>query len=105
MNISGILVVVPPAQTQATIERLQDLPGIDVHHIDAVSGRIVITQEAESIPAEIDGLKRIRALPDIILAEMSYHYFGDDAESMDAIPTELEEESLDTDRVPSYLNE
>ena len=105
MNISGILVVVPPAQTQATIERLQDLPGIDVHHIDAVSGRIVITQEAESIPAEIDGLKRIRDLPDIILAEMSYHYFGDDAEVLDGIPPELEEESLDNVRVPPYLNE
>lgn len=105
MNISGILVVVPPERTRATIERLQDMAGIDVHHIDAASGRIVITQEAESIPAEIDGLKRIRALPDIILAEMSYHYFGDDAESVDAIPTELEEEGLDTARVPPYLNE
>ena len=105
MNISGILVFVPPVHTRATIDRLQALPGIEVHHSEAESGRIVITQEAESIPDEIDGLKRIRALPDIILAEMSYHYFGDDAESMDAIPTELEEESLDTDRVPSYLNE
>ena len=105
MNISGILVVVPPVHTRATIDRLQALPGIEVHHSEAESGRIVITQEAESIPDEIDGLKRIRALPDIILAEMSYHYFGDDAESMDAIPTELEEESLDTTRVPPYLNE
>jgi nitrate reductase NapD len=105
MNISGILVVVPPVHTQATIDRLQALPGIEVHHTDADSGRIVITQEAETIAAEIDGLKRIRALPEIILAEMSYHYFGDDAESVDAIPTELEEEGLDTGRVPPYLNE
>jgi nitrate reductase NapD len=105
MNISGILVVVPPERTRATIERLQDMAGIDVHHIDAASGRIVITQEAESIPAEIDGLKRIRALPDIILAEMSYHYFGEDAEVLDGIPPELEDEGLDPGRVPPYLNE
>jgi nitrate reductase NapD len=105
MNISGILVVVPPEHTGETIDRLQSLPGIEVHHTDAASGRIVITQEAETIPAEIEGLKRIRALPDIILAEMSYHYFGDDAESVDAIPTELEKESLDTARVPPYLSE
>ena len=105
MNISGILVVTLPEHTGNIIEQLQRLPGIDIHHIDAATGRIVITQEAESIPAEIDGLKRIRALPDIILAEMSYHYFGDDTESVDAIPTELEEESLDTGRVPPYLNE
>ena len=105
MNISGILVVVPPQRTEATVEHLKSLPGIDVHHIDAASGRIVITQEAESIPAEVDGLKRIRALPDIILAEMSYHYFGEDSELLDAIPPELEDESLDTARVPPYLNE
>jgi nitrate reductase NapD len=105
MNISGILVVVPPEHTRATIDRLQALPGIDVHHTDAASGRIVITQEAENITAEIDGLKRIRALPDIILAEMSYHYFGEDAESPDTIPPELEDESLDAARVPPYLNE
>ena len=105
MNISGILVVVPPVHTRATIDRLQALPGIEVHHSEAESGRIVITQEAESIPDEIDGLKRIRALPDIILAEMSYHYFGEDAESPDTIPPEFEDESLDTARVPPYLNE
>ena len=105
MNISGILVVVPPKHTRVTIDRLQALPGIEVHHIDAASGRIVITQEAESIPAEIDGLKRIRALPDIILAEMSYHYFGEDAEVLDGIPPELDEENLDSARVPPYLND
>ena len=105
MNISGILVMVPPEGTQATIERLQALSGIDVHHIDAASGRIVITQEAESIAAEIDGLKRIRALPDIILAEMSYHYFGEDAELLETIPPELEDEGLDTEAVPPFLNE
>lgn len=105
MNISGILVVVPPERTRATIERLQDMAGIDVHHIDAASGRIVITQEAESIPAEIDGLKRIRALPGIILAEMSYHNFEDDTELLDAIPAELDDEDPGRAGIPAFLNE
>ena len=101
MNISGILVVVLPEHTRATIDRLQALQGIDVHHTDAASGRIVITQEAESIPAEIDGLKRIRALPGIILAEMSYHNFEDDNELIDAIPADLDDDV----NIPAYLNE
>lgn len=105
MNISGILVVVAPEQTQATIARLQALPGIDVHHVDAAGGRIVITQEAATIADEVAGLKRIRTLPGIVLAEMSYHYFEDDPQVLDGIPAELDDEGLDSTQVPGYLND
>ena len=105
MNISGILVIVSPQRVTSMVEHLNGLDGIDVHHIEAATGRIVITQEAESIHAEVDGLKRIRALPGIILAEMSYHNFEDDKELLDAIPAELDDESLDTVNIPAYLNE
>ena len=104
MNISGILVVTTPEHTGNTVETLQGLPGIDVHHVDAATGRIVITQEAETISAEVDGLRRIRALPHIVLAEMSYHNFEEDRELIDGIPAELEDENLDTASVPDYLN-
>ena len=104
MNISGILVVTAPEHTGNTIETLQGLPGIDVHHVDAATGRIVITQEAETIRAEIEGLKRIRALPHITLAEMSYHNFEEDRELIDAIPDDLDDEDPETVKVPDYLN-
>jgi nitrate reductase NapD len=104
MNISGILVIVSPQRVESTVERLNRLDGIDVHHIDAATGRIVITQEAGSIREEVEGLKRIRALPGIILAEMSYHNFEDDTELLQGIPAELDEENLDAARVPEYLN-
>lgn len=104
MNISGILVITSPEHTGTISEQLQSLAGIDVHHVDAATGRIVITQEADSISAEIDGLKRIRALPHIVLAEMSYHNFEEDRELIDAIPAELDDEALDTVKVPDYLN-
>jgi nitrate reductase NapD len=104
MNISGILVITSPEHTGTICEQLQSLDGIDVHHVDAATGRIVITQEADSISAEIDGLKRIRALPHIVLAEMSYHNFEEDRELIDAIPAELDDEALDTVKVPDYLN-
>ena len=105
MNISGILVITSPEHTDNVIEQLQNLAGIDVHYVDAAAGRIVITQEAESISAEVDGLKRIRALPHISLAEMSCHYFEEDRELLDAIPAELDDEALESASVPACLNE
>ena len=101
MNISGILVVVSPQRVDSMIELLQQMDGIDVHHIDAATGRIVITQEAATIRDEVDGLKRIQALPGIILAEMSYHNFEDDSELLQGIPEDLD----DTDNVPACLKE
>jgi nitrate reductase NapD len=105
MNISGILVVTAPDNMDATVARLQQMEGIDVHHTDAPTGRIIITQEAETIHDEVDGLKQIRTLPGIILAEMSYHHFEEDHSNADQLPEELDDESLDTQQVPRYLNE
>jgi nitrate reductase NapD len=105
MNISGILVVTSPEHSGKVTERLQNMTGIDIHYSDVETGRIVITQEAASISAEVDGLKRIRALPDVILAEMSCHYFEDDRELMDAIPAEHGDEVLDEGHIPTYLKE
>ena len=105
MNISGILVIVSPERVDSMVEELNQLDGIDVHHIDASTGRIVITQEAATISDEVDGLKRIRALPGIILAEMSYHNFEDDTELLEGIPAELDDECLENTRVPAFLND
>ena len=105
MNISGILVVTSPEHTGNVSEQLQRLAGIDIHYVDAATGRIVITQEAASISAEIDGLKAIRALPHIVLAEMSCHYFEEDRELVDAIPPELDDEGLESGSVPGCLQE
>jgi len=105
MNISGILVIVAPQRVESMVDHLNGLDGIDVHHIEATTGRIVVTQEAETINDEVDGLKRIRALPGIILAEMSYHNFEEDKELVNAIPAELDDENLDAASVPAFLNE
>ena len=105
MNISGILVVVAPQWTESTCASLSALPGIEVHHVEATNGRIVITQEATSISAEIEGLKRIRALPGIILAEMSYHNFEEDGELLDNILSGRDDAPAESFDVPGYLNE
>lgn len=80
MNLSAILVLVPPDQLDASIEHLNTLPGIEVHYTDAATGRLIAVQEAESVGAEVDGLRRIQNQPYVRLAEMVNHYFEDDPE-------------------------
>lgn len=80
MNISGILVVVPPDRMDPTVDALNALAGVSVHYRDDGTGRIVVTQEAESTAAEVAGLERIQALPHVIFAELVYHYVGDGAD-------------------------
>jgi len=94
MNLSGIVVVVPAAHVEAAIGALGQLPGVEVHHTDRATGRIVVTQQATSVGAEVEGLRRIQALPNVILAEMVYHYFESQEEQSRApnpVPRSLEE--------------
>jgi nitrate reductase NapD len=103
MNVSGILVVVLAEHVSSSIDSLGRLNGVEVHHCDRKTGRIIVTQEAETIQAEVDGLKRIKALPHVILAEMVYHCFEEDSELSDNVPPELDEhEGLSN--VPSLLD-
>jgi nitrate reductase NapD len=63
-----------------------------VHHTDPRTGRIIVTQEGRSVGAEVEGLQRIKALPDVILAEMVHHHFEEDRELIAEIPSELQNE-------------
>lgn len=78
MNVSGILVVVPVAELDRAVAALSALPGVDVHHTHRAKGKIIVTQEAESVAEEVEGLKRIKALSSVILAEMVHHNFEDE---------------------------
>ena len=90
----------------AVREQLDSLEGVDVHQHDPASGRIIITLEAEDVTGEVEGLKRIKALPDIVLAEMVYHFFEDDRQPVSALPPELEEvDGLDRVQVPATLRD
>jgi nitrate reductase cytochrome c-type subunit len=103
VNISGILVVAPVDRVDTVIEALEALPGVDVHHIDRPTGRIVVTQEAPTVHDEVEGLKRIKAVPHVVLAEMVHHHLADDEEVLAAIPSGLREAR--GPRIPSFLIE
>ncbi len=90
MNLSGILVITAPDQVEACMAQLNALPGVDVHHSDIASGKIVATQEAEKTEDEVEGLKRIKALPGVLMAEMVYHYFEEDKALEAQMPADLD---------------
>jgi nitrate reductase NapAB chaperone NapD len=77
MNLSGILVVAAVEHVDTVLANLAALDGIEIHQCDRASGRIVIVQEAPDVGAEIAGFSRIRALPNVLSADLVCHYFGD----------------------------
>jgi nitrate reductase NapAB chaperone NapD len=77
-NLSGILVVAAAERVEAVRAALEAFPGVDVHQVDRETGRMVVTQEAPDVPAEVAGLKRIQSLPDVVMAEMVVHWFEGD---------------------------
>lgn len=80
MNLSGILVVVTPRRMAEAIGRLNALPGVEVHHSDSATGKIVVTQEAPTVEDEVEGLRRIQMLPHVLVAEMVRHHLDDGGE-------------------------
>lgn len=106
MNLSGILVVAKPEWQASVVEALGGLPGVEVHQVDEATGRIIAIQEAGDIHAEIEGVKRIKALPHVVMAEMVYHYIAEDDKKYEEIPPELvEQEQGEACTVPAYLND
>jgi len=106
VNLSGILVVAQPENREQVVVALNALEGVEVHQVEEATGRIVAVQEADDIHAEIEGVKRIKALPHVIMAEMVYHYLAEDERIYEAMPPELieQQDGFETCAVPAYLN-
>ncbi len=83
------------------------MPGVEVHHIDRENNKLIVVQEAEAIHKEVDGLKKIKKLPGIVLAEMVYHYLADDENpAPEKLPDDLDDYTgLQQSAVPAYLND
>ena len=107
MNLSGILVISTPSEIDTLIDSLNAMPGVEVHHIDRENNKLIVVQEAEAIHKEVEGLKQIKKLPGIVLAEMVYHYLADDENpAPENIPEDLDEYTgLQQSAVPAYLND
>jgi len=78
-------VVVPAVRVDESVRALGGLSGVEVHHVHAESGRIIVVLESASLAEQEQGLVQIRGLPGVILAEPVYHYR--DSEPADPRPT------------------
>ncbi len=106
MNLSGILIITTASQIDALIETLNAMPDVEVHHIDRDNNKLIVVQEAQTIRNEVDGLKKIKKLPGIVLAEMVYHYFAEDESLAPESLDDLDEYTgMRPSAVPAYLND
>jgi nitrate reductase NapD len=80
MNLSGILVVVHPDRLADCAADLETLPGVEVHHTDPATGRLIVVQEARDVDAEMAGLNAIKARAHVCSADLVYHYFANEGE-------------------------
>ncbi len=103
MNISGIMVTALPEHVAEVAQSLSALQGLEVFQTDVASGKLVVVQEAASVGEEVEGFKRIRAVPHVIAADLVQHYFEDDNELIHAIPEGLD--GLEGIRVPAELKD
>ena len=103
MNISGIMVTALPEHVAQVAQSLSALQGLEVFQTDVASGKLVVVQEAASVGEEVEGFKRIRAVPHVIAADLVQHYFEEDNELIHAIPDGLD--GLEGIRVPAQLQD
>jgi len=103
MNISGIMVTALPEHVAEVAQSVAALQGVEVFQADVASGKLVVVQEAASVGEEVEGFKRIRAVPHVIAADLVQHYFEEDNELIHAIPDGLE--GLEGIRVPTELKD
>jgi nitrate reductase NapD len=107
MNYSGILVIAAKGKLDQVVDALNAEPDLEVHQVEKDTGRLIVVQEGVSVKDEIDGLKRIKKIPGIVLAEMVYHYFAEsDDDQPETLPDDIDElTGLTGNQVPAYLNE
>jgi nitrate reductase NapD len=77
MLYAGILVVLRPEAWEPGLDRLAAIPGVEVHHTEPASSRVVVVVEAADLPAQEAALNGIRAVTGVLVAEPVYHYDPD----------------------------
>jgi nitrate reductase NapAB chaperone NapD len=73
-SISGVVVRTRVDDVSTVATRLATLPAVDVHHLEASTGRIVITLEIGGGDDEAETLRRVREESGVLSAELVCHY-------------------------------
>lgn len=85
MNISSILIAVNPQAFNETLNLLNQFQLLDIYQTDQNTGQIVAVLEANTVDDEVKNLEAIKALPNIVYAEMVCHYFESAPNIVEAI--------------------
>lgn len=77
MNVSSIVVRTAPENSAKVIESINALENCEVHFHDA-EGRVVATLVGEEIQDQMNLLKRVQAIPNVLNAHLAYTYCEDE---------------------------
>ena len=79
MNYSSVVITLGAGAESRALKALSALEGLEVHHVDEASRRVVAVIEAETTGLEADVLERIRRTEGVIDVSLHAHYFEDEA--------------------------
>jgi len=98
MNISSVIVQVKPDYLEKVIKLIQASRDFE-YHVSDDAGKIIVTLEGADTTEELKKLKKLKALPEVISAEMVFAYSEDELE--------LERENLEKteENIPDWLND
>jgi nitrate reductase NapD len=92
VNICGILVHIHPQEYPAMRERLQSIPGVEVHGLSD-EGRTVVTLEEDDEDRMAESMFAIQKTEGVLSASMIYHHREDEATESELKLTREDSES------------
>ena len=79
MNYSSVVITLAAGAESRALKALSALEGLEVHHVDEASRRVVAVIEAETTGLEADVFERTRRTEGVIDVSLHAHYFEDEA--------------------------
>lgn len=75
MQLSGVLLVAQPGRLTEAMTAVRQIPGVDLHDVDAESERAIAVIEADDTHALVDTFKTIESLESVLKVSPVNHYF------------------------------
>lgn len=79
MNYSSVVITLAAGHPAPVLKALDALEGLEVHHVDEASRRIVAVIEAETTGLEADVFECVRRLDGVLDVSLHAHFFEDEA--------------------------
>lgn len=72
MNLSSVIVIPHPEHIEAVRQRVQELPGVELHAVSP-EGKMIVTVEADDDKATVQTYELISQLEGVLSASMVFH--------------------------------